>query len=134
MTEKPSASLNGQQCAENVPGVLTEQQTVDFLIEKGFKAMQKFIPGKPILCVLPQKIKKSDERTICVARFDSPLFFTSFLLNNNGGQVDYFTIGEDRIPKRLYTNAPDRSFAIEKNRIFEVGESTLFEKGTLDTQ
>ena len=126
MVEEPKTPLSAPSGIGESSDTLTEKQTVRFLIEHGFEPIKDFVPGQPILCVLPEVARKRMKGAPHIARFDSPLFFTAFLLNNQGGQIDYFTIQTNGVPKLVNTDFPSRSFAIEKDRIFKAGQSPLF--------
>ena len=129
MREKPKISDSALPDIPQLHGLLTERETVQFLTEHGFELMTEFVSGQPLLCVMPEIARERIKDAPSIARFDSPQFFNAFLLSNDGGQVDYFTIDASGIPKLMKTDFPARSFAVEKNRIFQVGKSSLFPRG-----
>ena len=115
--------------------VLSEEQTIQFLLRCGFKRLETLVVGQPVLCVIPQSVRTGGENDACVARFDNPRFFNSLRIGNadseggGGAECEYFAIGSNGVPRRITTGLLTSFLAIEKNRVFQIGTSSLFSRG-----
>lgn len=101
---------------------MRESETLSFLAEHGGKnlSLEDWEPGQPVLFVFPDTIyqKMSKEREPddltpipSIVRIDSPqkIYFRKnsdhiLLLENNGGQVDYFAI-DPKTKKIMYVRS-----------------------------